>query len=141
GRVVERLAEHEALGLLDVGNDALLRLLRARAETGERERRAHELEEVGPIERRPDACRLARELVPPGLDQSRRLDQLGEAPPERATGRAAQARANLGEVAHRWHVVQLVRVWTSLMRSSSGPDGVSSSGDHAMSNTLSTGRT
>jgi hypothetical protein len=46
GREEQRTARNQVLGLLDVGDDLFGRLLRAGADPGERERRAHELQEL-----------------------------------------------------------------------------------------------
>ena len=50
GRVKNRAAGDDFFRLFDVGDDDLLRLPRARAQTGQREGRAHELQETAATE-------------------------------------------------------------------------------------------
>ena len=77
-RVEERLAGHELLGSLDVRIDALRRLARASRQTGQRDRRAHQREQLAAVHARVDRhAELPVQVLPEIL----RLDQLLEAAP------------------------------------------------------------
>src|SRR5947209_3539010 len=67
------------------------------APSAERERRAHELQELAAADRVEPGGRLGRVLAGEERLQRRRVGQLLEAPPPDAAG-----------LAHRWHVSQLV---------------------------------
>ena len=63
GREEERPAGDDLLGLPDVRDDLFGRLARARGDAGERERRAHQLQERSPRDRIGDRFDLRGELV------------------------------------------------------------------------------
>ena len=83
-RKKQRTARDEVLGLLDVRDDLLGRLLGARADAGERERRAHELQELAPAFRVVPLGGLLGELPVQVLAELERVGQLAEAAPVHA---------------------------------------------------------
>src|SRR5262249_38597409 len=98
----ERLPEHDALRLLHVRDDALLGLPRAGAHAGERQRRAHELQEVAASGAGlADARGLARELVLEELDELVAFGELLEAAPQRLAMLPGEALADGRQVRRR----------------------------------------
>ncbi len=77
-------AGHQIFRLSDVRNDLLWRLRRAGADTGERERGAHQLEEVAPSLRVVPFRRLLREFTVQVVAEVRSVGQLAQAPPVKA---------------------------------------------------------
>jgi hypothetical protein len=90
-RVEQRAARDDVLGLADVGNDRFRRLLRTRPDAGQRERRAHQAEEVAPTLRVVPLGRLLGELPVQVLAELGSVRQLAEAPPVQAALGAGQA--------------------------------------------------
>ena len=120
GRVEERHAREELLRRLHVGEDLLRRLAHASGQARERDRGAHERQELPPVDARIDRdTKLALEVLAEVLG----LEQLLEAPPVLAVPQLPEPRPRLGEArslrrrrcavlrrfaAHRWHVTQSV---------------------------------
>jgi hypothetical protein len=96
---VHRAAEDEVLGLLDVGEDRLVGLLGAAGESGQREARAHDLEEAAARDRVDPLAGggLAGKLLLHQLLEGRRSGQLIQVLPEALAGLAFELRAHLGE--------------------------------------------
>ena len=82
GGVEERLARDQLFGLLHVRDDLFLRLLRARRDAGERERRAHQFQKRAARDRIGDRLDLRGELVIEPRLERRVACLLLEAPPE-----------------------------------------------------------
>src|SRR5580704_2867886 len=96
---VHRTAKNQVLRLLYIGEDRLIRLLRAASESGEREARAHHLEEAAPRDRVDPlaSARLPRELLLHQLMELRRLRQLIQVLPEAPPRLAIELRPNLSQ--------------------------------------------
>ena len=75
-RVEERLAGHQLFGLPHVGNDLLVRLPRAGADAGQRQRRAHQLQEAAAADRIEPLRGVLRELA---MQEFLELGRLGDA--------------------------------------------------------------
>ena len=105
--VEERPAGDDLLRLPDVRDDLLFRLARAGAHAGERERRAHQLQELPAAGRVGELRGLCRELAVDVLAELRRVGQLFEAAPVRAAFESSQSRANVGRGS--WLVVRADR--------------------------------
>ena len=91
-------AGHQIFGLPDVRDDLLRRLRRAGADAGERERGAHQLEEVAPALRIvPFRC-LLREFTVQVVAEVRSVGQLAQAPPVKAALRPCETRSDCSEV-------------------------------------------
>ncbi len=95
GGVVQRLARYEDLGLVDVGNDLLRRLLGAGRQAAERERGARQLEEAPAVDAFGPGGRLARELAVNQLFELRRARDLLEAAPQLAAALAVEPAAQI----------------------------------------------
>ena len=100
GRVEQRPARDDLFRLPDVRDDLLVRLPGAGADAGERERGAHQLQELPAAGRIVELRGLRRELPLDVLAELRRVGQLFEAAPVGAAFEAGQSRADVGEV-HR----------------------------------------
>ncbi len=98
GREEERPPRHELLGLPDVRHDPLFRLLGAGADAGERERRAHQLQELPARDGIGELGGLLGELVTHVPLKLVGLGGLFEAAPVRAALEAREAAANGGNV-------------------------------------------
>src|SRR5262249_51827934 len=99
GREVERSPEDDGFGLLHIRDDVLLGLLRARAEARDRQRRAHQVQELaasGPG--LADTGRLAWELILEELEKLLASRQLLETPPQLRPLLGGQAAADRGEI-------------------------------------------
>ena len=135
-RKIHRLAQDQVLGRLHVGEDRLVRLLGASGQPGQRQRRAHHLQEAAPADRIHPLTGLPRELAlqhlvecrasPPARPGSSRSACRSGRPAWRAPRPASalagrNRRHQLRAVAscsvfpvlclcllHRWHVSQLV---------------------------------
>ena len=96
-RKVHRLAENQVLGLLDVREDRLVRLLRATRQSSQRQRSAHHLQEPAPAHRIDPLVRssLPWELLAHQLLELRRIRQLIQVLPEATPRLAIQLGANL----------------------------------------------
>ena len=117
GGIEERLAGDEFLGSAHVRHDHLGRLLRAGRHAGERQRRAHQPQELPTPDRIGELGRLLGELPVEVCLEGIGVGQFFETAPVLRAGRAGQAGLNRSEVeivmvAHRWHVEQLVRLFT-----------------------------
>jgi hypothetical protein len=98
GREEQRPAGDELFGLADVGDDLLGRLLRARADAGKSQRRAHQLEELpAPLWIVPFGG-LLRELPVQVLPELGRIGELPEAAPVQAPVGPGEARSDGGKV-------------------------------------------
>ena len=84
-------AGDDVLGLLDVGNNLFGRLFGARADSGERERRAHQLQELTPAFRVVPLRGLLGEFPVQVLAELERIGQFAEAAPVHAAFDAGQA--------------------------------------------------
>src|SRR5262245_8265868 len=93
GSKVQRLPGHDLLGLPDVGENFLGWLAGAGAESGERERRAHQLQELAAPERIEHRC-LARELALQELAEPVAVGELLEAAPIVTAAGLRQTRAD-----------------------------------------------
>ena len=109
-REEQRTARHQVLGLPHVGDDLFRRLLRAGADAGERERRAHQLQELAAALRDRSTATPARETPGAGTrgtaaesDSSPRLRQYRR-PSEPARRDLMAAKS----ISYLWHVEQLV---------------------------------
>ena len=96
GRVEERSAGNELLGLADVRHDLFGRLTGARGHAGQRQGRAHQLQERSTRDRIRDGFDLGGELVVEPLAKGGVAGPLVERAPPGSIRR------------HRWHVEQLV---------------------------------
>ena len=97
-REEQRPARDDLLGLPDVRDDVFFGLAGAGADAGERERRAHQLQELAAAGRVGELRGLRRELPLHVLAELRRVGQFLEAAPVGAALEAGQSRANVGEV-------------------------------------------
>ena len=95
GRVEERPARNDLLGLPDVRNDLFFRLPRAGADAGEGERRPHQLEELPPARRVVELRSLRRELTIDVLVEFRRVGQFVETAPIGAPFETGESRADV----------------------------------------------
>jgi hypothetical protein len=110
---------HHLLGRLHVGHDLLFGLHRASGEAGQGERGAHDLHEVAPARGILELGGLLGELAVQELEETRRVGQVFEARPETLAVAApptshfeSDGHSVHGTLAaHRWHVLQEVRVW------------------------------
>ena len=119
----ERASGDHVLRRLHVGDDLLLRLAGAAGEAGERQRSAHQRQELPAAEGIVEERGLFGELAPEHLLDRRVAGELLQALPVRPPSRAFQTathprqlHGNAFDVVvrvarHRWHVEQLVRVW------------------------------
>ena len=98
GRVEERLARNEFLGLAHVRHQLLGRLARARADAGKRQRRAHQLQEAAAAHRVEPLGRVLRELAVQEFLELGRLGDRLEAAPVLAPARAFEPGAKRVDV-------------------------------------------
>ena len=89
----QRLARDELLGLPDVRHDQLVRLARAGAHAGQRQRGAHQLQEAAAADRIEPLRRVLRELAVEEFLELGRLGERFEAAPVLAAARAVEPRA------------------------------------------------
>ncbi len=130
-RVVEGLARNDLLGRLDVGVDALGRLPRAAGQARERDRGAHERQQLAAVDAGVDRhAELAVEVLAEVL----RVEELLDRAPVLAPLDRLETLAGRREVqflrpfcAHRWHVVQSVSSIAGRMRYSAASFGPISS--------------
>ena len=80
-RIIRSDAGHVTFGLINVGNDFLVGLKRAPAQTGERQRCAHQFEKIAARQRRPIFGRLAGELAAQHLVEAGLLREFVERAP------------------------------------------------------------
>ena len=123
GGVKQRPARDQLLGLPHVRHDVLGGLARAGGQSGQRQRRAHQLQEIAPafdgIFIVAPADRLLRKLALQQILKLGRRRQFVQAAPVVAPASAVQPRAHGGQVqlfvwfTHRWQVEQLVSVRAS----------------------------
>ncbi len=128
---VQRTPGDHVLGRPHVGDDGLGGLLRACGQPREGERRAHHAHELAAAGGIRELGGLLRELAVEELEEARCLLELLEALPEPAPTAAVEASPHPDEVdghgrdfrigAHRWHVEQVVRVWTAYCFTRSRP--------------------
>ena len=136
-RVMQRPARNDFLGLARIGKDLLSRLLEASRRARKRERRAEKLHELAP-RRAADLVRAGRKL---SLHREAAV-ALGETSPLRPGRAALVSRTDDGQL-QRWHVEQLVRVFTwysALRRSPNASCSFSPPGVKVMLVTSSRGR-
>src|SRR5512144_483944 len=107
GREEERPARNDLLGLPDVRDDALARLLDTAREAGEGERGGGELEEAAAAHALVPLGRVLRELAPEQLGELRGVGVLLEAAPKGTALRRGEAGPEVvcrRAIGHRWHV-------------------------------------
>ena len=98
GREEQRPARNQVLRLPDVGNDLFGRLLRAGADAGQRQRRAHQLQELAAPLGIVPLRRLLGELAVQILAELLGVRQLAEAAPVQAPLGAGQTRLDGGKI-------------------------------------------
>ncbi len=97
-RKEQRTSRHDVFGLLHVRDDLLRGLPRTGADAGERQRRAHQLQELAAPLRVVPLGRLVRELAMQVFAELGRVGQFADAPPVQAALGAGQSGADDREI-------------------------------------------